>query len=49
MAQNSDNHKTRGLKKGSETAKRVAKMGGEAYHEKRGQKGSDANRRSESN
>lgn len=43
MAGNTEG-KTRGLKKGSETAKRVAKMGGEAYHAKRGQKGSDNNR-----
>ena len=44
MADDSANKKPRGLKKGSETARRVAKMGGEAYHEKRGQKGSDSRR-----
>jgi hypothetical protein len=44
MANNSDTRKTRGLKKGTETARRVAQMGGAAYHEKRGQKGSDGPR-----
>lgn len=41
MAGNSEPQK-RGLKKGSETARRVAKMGGAAYHERRGRKGSDS-------
>jgi hypothetical protein len=44
MASTNDSPKSRGLKKGTETARRVAKMGGEAYHEKRGRKGSDSHR-----
>lgn len=42
MANNDNKSDKRGLASASEaTRKRVAKMGGEAHHDKRGQKGSD--------
>lgn len=46
MAGKSDKKEGRGLAKASEaTRKRVAKMGGEAFHEKRGRSGSDSSTR----
>jgi hypothetical protein len=45
MAESAKKDDKRGLASASEqTRKRVAKLGGEAHHEKRGQKGSDNNR-----
>lgn len=44
MATRSDKKEGRGLARASEqTRKRVAKMGGEAFHAKRGRNGSDNN------
>lgn len=45
MAQTSDKKSKRGLASASKkTRQEVARMGGSAYHEKRGQKGSDSRR-----
>jgi hypothetical protein len=48
MAENKEGKSTRGLASASKkTRQEVARLGGQAYHEKRGQKGSDSNRASD--
>jgi hypothetical protein len=47
MPNNNKNASSRGLRSASkETRRRVARAGGQAYHEKRGQHGSDSNTQS---
>jgi hypothetical protein len=48
MAETTDKKSKRGLASASKkTRQEVARMGGSAYHEKRGQKGSDSRRETE--
>jgi hypothetical protein len=45
MVENNDRKSRRGLASASKkTRQEVARLGGQAYHEKRGQKGSDSSR-----